>query len=400
MLDCIEISRKLIKFPSITPDNAGTIDFLANVLQDVGFICQKFIFDDPIYNAPVHNLYARLGNKGKNFCFAGHTDVVPVGDLTKWSADPFVATIKNDYLYGRGTSDMKCAIACFISAVSAIIDNLKDIKNLNNSISLLITGDEEGHATWGTPKVLEALRQQQEIIDFCLIGEPSSENTLGDNILIGRRGSLNAKLEIYGKQGHVAYPEQAHNPINDLHKAIQALTESPLDAGNKYFQPSNLEFTSIDTNNTTCNMIPNKISANFNIRFNDQYNTETLNAALRSRLDNLNINYQLNTSVSGESFINHPDDYCNIISQAIQQFVKVNPTLSTAGGISDARFIKEVCPFVELGLATATAHQIDERVKVADIYNLTKIYQVILEQHFSCKMPDTSSTAHSGITLP
>ena len=292
MIDPVVLSQKLIQYPSITPDNVGTIDFLANSLDSLGFKCQKFVFEDLIYKAPVHNLYARLGDTGKNFCFAGHTDVVATGDLKAWSVDPFAGTIIEDTLYGRGTVDMKCAIACFIAAINNCLDRHK-ITKLKNSISLLITGDEEGHALNGTPKVLQILKEQQENIDLCLIGEPTNPDFFGEMIKIGRRGSLNATLEIYGKQGHVAYPEHAHNPIKDLMKAFNALIEQPLDSGNEYFQPSNLEFTSIDVGNNTCNIIPNKVSSKFNIRFNNNYTANTLIKTIKDRLDSTKINYNL-----------------------------------------------------------------------------------------------------------
>jgi succinyl-diaminopimelate desuccinylase len=381
MLDPINLSKELIKFKSITPDNVGTIDFLANLLSDLGFKYQKFIFDDPVYKAPVHNLYARFGTQGKNFCFAGHTDVVPIGDLNAWSVDPFAGTIIEGNLYGRGTSDMKCAIACFIAAVSNFIKNKK---NLNYSISLLITGDEEGHALNGTPKVLEMLKEQQEKIDLCLIGEPSNPKTLGEMIKIGRRGSLNATLEIFGKQGHVAYPEYTHNPIKDLVKAFIALTETPLDNGSQYFQPSNLEFTSIDVNNHTCNIIPNRALAKFNIRFNNNYTANSLIQTIKNRLDLINIKYNLITEIGGESFVNHPQEFCEIISKAIYNTINMQPTLGTTGGTSDARFIQNICPVLEFGLIATTAHQINEYVLISDIYNLQNIYEKILESLYTC----------------
>ena len=378
MIDPVVLSQKLIQYPSVTPDNLGTIDFLANSLDSLGFKCQKFIFEDPIYKAPVHNLYARLGDTGKNFCFAGHTDVVETGDLKAWSVDPFAGTIIEDTLYGRGTVDMKCAIACFIAAINNCLDHHK-IKNLKNSISLLITGDEEGHALNGTPKVLKILKEQQENIDLCLIGEPTNPNFFGEMIKIGRRGSLNATLEIYGKQGHVAYPENAHNPIKDLMKAFNALIEQPLDSGNEYFQPSNLEFTSIDVGNNTCNIIPNKVSSKFNIRFNNNYTANTLIKTIKDRLDSTKINYNLIPSIGGEPFINHPKQFCDTVSKSIQQFINIKPTLGTTGGTSDARFIQEICPVLEFGLIAKTAHQIDEHVLIKDLYTLTNIYQNIIE---------------------
>jgi len=380
MLDPVTLSRELIKYPSITPDNVGTIDFLANTLSSLGFKCQKFIFDDPIYNAPVHNLYARLGTTGKNFCFAGHTDVVPIGDLTAWSVDPFEGKIIDDTLYGRGTSDMKCAIACFISAVDGFINNInKNQKKFNNSISLLITGDEEGHALNGTPKVLKILREQKENIDFCLVGEPTNRAVFGEMIKIGRRGSLNCTLEVHGKQGHVAAPECAHNPITDLIKEFMILAKQPLDLGNEHFQPSNLEFTSIDVGNNTCNVIPNKASAKFNVRFNNNYTSEQLIKIIKERLDSININYNLMPQVGGEPFINHPTQFCETVIKCVKETVNVTPKLGTGGGTSDARFIKDICPVLEFGLIGKTAHQIDEHVLVKDLYNLKNIYEKIIE---------------------
>ena len=382
MLDVISLSQKLISYPSVTPDNVGTIDYLDNLLKSLGFYSQKFIFEDPIYKAPVHNLYARIGNKGKNLCFAGHTDVVPVGDLNKWSVDPFAGTIINDKLYGRGSTDMKCAIACFIAAIINVIPKNQE---LLNSISLLITGDEEKHAISGTPKVLEELKKQQEKIDFCLIGEPSNPNFLGEMIKIGRRGSLNAILEIYGLQGHVAYPEYAHNPIKDFIKAFKILTQEPLDHGTEYFQPSNLEFTSIDIGNDTCNMIPNKIISKFNVRFNNNHNVSKMINLILERLDKININYNLTTDLGSEPFINHPTEFCNLLSKIIKSVTDKNPTLGTTGGTSDARFIQEICPVIEFGLIGKTAHQINEHVLVQDLYDLQAIYSQVIEQHLNSK---------------
>ena len=377
MIDPVVFSRQLIQYPSVTPDHAGTIDFLANALNLLGFSCQKFVFDDPIYNAPVHNLYARLGTNGKNFCFAGHTDVVSVGDLKAWSVDPFAGTIIQDKLYGRGTTDMKCAIAGFISALAAFLEN--NGKNLKNSISLLITGDEEGHALNGTAKVLAILKEQQEIIDCCLIGEPTNPTFFGEMIKIGRRGSLNATLEIYGKQGHVAYPEHAHNPIKDLSKIFNALLDQPLDAGNEYFQPSNLEFTSIDVGNNTCNLIPNKVSTKLNVRFNNHYTGAKLIKAIKTRLDTTKVNYNLIPNIGGEPFVNHPKKFCDMVSESIKSIINITPTLGTTGGTSDARFMQNLCPVLEFGLIAKTAHQIDEYVEIKDLYNLTKVYEKIIE---------------------
>ena len=378
-LDLLDLCRKLIQFPSITPDNVGTIDYLSNILSSLGFKCQKFIFQDQTYNAPVHNLYARIGDNGKNFCFAGHTDVVPVGNLDAWSFDPFNGDVINDNLYGRGTTDMKCAIACFIVAVDSLLKN-SNHKNWKNSISLLLTGDEERHAVNGTPKVLEKLKLQAEKIDLCLIGEPSNPNFLGEMIKIGRRGSLNATLEIYGAQGHVAYPEYAHNPIKDLVKAFSILTNEPLDKGDKYFQPSNLEFTSIDVGNDTCNIIPQKVISKFNIRFNNNYNIFKLIKTISNRLDSIKINYNLTTDLGSEPFINHPKDLCQMLSAAIKETIQMNPTLGTTGGTSDARFIQEFCPVIEFGLIGKHAHQINEHVAIKDIFALKNIYQKFLEK--------------------
>lgn len=377
-LNLLNLCKKLIQFPSITPDNVGTIDFIANILDSLQFKCQKFAFEDPMYNAPVHNLYAKLGNTGQNLCFAGHTDVVPVGNLEQWSFDPFMATIDNEHLYGRGTTDMKCAIACFISALNNIL-NKSNHRNWKNSVSLLLSGDEEKHAINGTPKVLEKLKLQSEKIDLCLIGEPSNPEFLGEMIKIGRRGSLNAKLEIYGIQGHVAYPEYAHNPIKDLIKAFKILKNKPLDDGIKYFQPSNIEFTSIDTNNDTCNIIPQKIISKFNVRFNTKYNVSKLIKTICNRLDSIKINYNLTTEPGSEPFINHPKDFCRNLSHAIKSITKVAPKLGTTGGTSDARFIQEFCPVVEFGLIGKYAHQVNEHVAIKDVIDLEKIYQKFLE---------------------
>ena len=378
MLDPIVISKNLIKYPSITPDNTGAIDYLAEILDSWGFKCQKLVFYDQTYQAPVHNLYARIGKLGKNLCFAGHTDVVATGDIRSWFNDPFTATVIEDKVYGRGIVDMKGAIACFISALSNVIPKKKNFKN---SISLLITGDEEGYATNGTPKVLEVIEKQQENIDFCLIGEPSNPNFLGEMLKIGRRGSLNMQLDVYGKQGHVAYPEYAHNPIKDLMKVFDTLLNNPFDDGNEYFQPSNLEFTSIDVGNNTCNVIPNKVTVKFNIRFNNHYTADQLIETIKSRLNAININYNLIPNISGEPFVNCNKQFCDFILQSIQSTIDITARLGTSGGTSDARFIQKICPVLEFGLVANTAHQINEHALIKDLYSLKTIYQKIIEKH-------------------
>ncbi len=380
-LNALDLSRQLIRCPSVTPKDEGAIDLIDQTLTKMGFSCYQIQFDDP-ETETVNNLYAELGENGKNFCFAGHSDVVPVGE--GWSHDPFEANIINGNLIGRGAADMKGAIACFISAVSKYLNTYD---HTNGKISLLITGDEEGPAINGTKKVLDWLNKNNKKIDVCLVGEPTNPNILGEMIKVGRRGSLNAKITAHGIQGHVAYPHLAKNPINLLHKLISSLLTNTLDNGNDFFQPSTLTFTSIDVDNQVTNVIPSQAHAKFNIRFNNNYNEESLNQWLKDTLNKVasHEDYTLETTVTGNSFLTSSKDFTNIVSQSIENIVGRKPELSTSGGTSDARFIHETCPVCEFGLIGKTMHKVDEFVKIDDLETLTNIYNEILINFFNTK---------------
>ncbi len=378
-INALDLSRSLIKCSSVTPEDGGTQKILVNVLEDLGFTCQTKIFSDE--NTPdVTNLYARLGISAPNFCFAGHTDVVPVGDEESWTKDPFGASIVDGLLYGRGASDMKTAIACFIEATSRFIETRGP--DFGGSISFLITGDEEGPAINGTRKLLEWVASEGEVIDACIVGEPTNPTNLGEMIKIGRRGSLNAHLTVFGIQGHTAYPHLAKNPIHTLIDMLSALINLHLDDGSEHFQASTLQVSTIDVGNSATNVIPAKAKTVFNIRYNDLHNSTTLDKILRDALDAINKNYKLDIYVSGESFLTPPGELSSIISQAIRSVTGKTPELSTTGGTSDARFIKDYCPVAEFGLIGQTMHKSDECVAIKDLESLTEIYVAVLEQFF------------------
>ena len=374
-VDPIELSQALIRHPSITPDKGDALDLLARELTALGFTCEKLTFEEEGTD-PVPNLYARLGDTAPNFCFAGHTDVVPVGALNNWSVDPFAAEIKDNNLYGRGASDMKSAIAAFVAAVSHFLQGQKP----NGSISLLITGDEEGPAINGTKKVLDWLRENDEKIDLCVVGEPTNPQQMGQMIKVGRRGSLHGMLTIEGIQGHVAYPDRAKNPIPDLVAVLAELNKEPLDTGNDLFQPSNLEIVNVDVGNDSHNIIPAEARARFNVRFNNEYSPESLQTELIRRMDRAGVDYKVDWWVSGDSFLTEKGPLSDAVAAAVKEVTGQQPELSTTGGTSDARFIKDMCPVVEFGLVGATMHKIDEHVAVADIQALTKVYQNILSR--------------------
>ena len=365
----------MIRHPSITPDKGDALDLLARELTALGFKCEKLTFEEEGTD-PVPNLYARLGDTAPNFCFAGHTDVVPVGAIKNWSVDPFAAEIRDNNLFGRGASDMKSAIAAFVAAVSRFVAEKKP----NGSISLLITGDEEGPAINGTRKVLDWMREQGEKIDLCVVGEPTNPQQLGQMIKVGRRGSLHGMLCVKGIQGHVAYPHVAKNPIPDLVAVLAELNKEPLDQGNDLFQPSNLEIVNVDVGNDSHNIIPAEAHARFNVRFNNEYSPESLQAELLSRMDRAGVDYEITWWVSGDSFLTEKGPLSDAVATAVQEVTGQTPELSTTGGTSDARFIKDMCPVVEFGLVGATMHKIDEHVAVADIEALTQVYVKILSR--------------------
>ena len=378
----IQLSKELIRFPSITPKDAGAIKFLSKQLKKLGFICNILEFKDK-KSKPIKNLYARLGRKSPNLCYAGHTDVVPPGNLKDWTVNPFKPVVKKNHLIGRGANDMKSSIACFVSAVSKFLN--KNPK-FNGSISFLITGDEEGFAINGTKKVVDYLKKKKEKIDFCIVGEPTDPNKLGEMIKIGRRGSLSGNIEIFGVQGHIAYPHLSNNPINTLVTICKKLKEKKLDKGNKNFQPSNLEFTSINVDNKAHNVIPARAKAQFNIRYNNLHTSNSLKKKISQIVKNLSkknrCKFKINYMVNGDAFLTKPEKTVFLAKKIIKKITKINPKFSTTGGTSDARFIKKIAPCLEFGLVNKTMHRVDECVSLTDLRKLTKIYNNILVEYF------------------
>ena len=383
LTNAVELARALIRRPSVTPVDAGALDVLQQALESLGFACHRRVFGGD-GAAPIDNLYARLGTTPPNFCFAGHTDVVPVGD--GWTVDPFAADVVGDTLYGRGAADMKAAIAAFVAAVARV---QRDIASVPGSISLLITGDEEGDAVNGTVKLLDWLKGRGERIDACLVGEPTNPTRLGEMIKIGRRGSLTAKLTVYGTPGHSAYPHLADNPIPRLMGMLDALTATPLDRGSAHFQPSTIAITTVDVGNRATNVIPGVAKAGFNIRFNDHHSGEKLSGWLRATFDRVagSTNYDLEIKVSGESFLTPPGPLTDIVSRAVAEVVGTTPELSTTGGTSDARFIKEACPVCEFGMVGLTMHKADEQCSLRDLDSLTAIYTKVITGYFAAAAP-------------
>jgi succinyl-diaminopimelate desuccinylase len=379
----LQLSKDLISFPSITPVDAGAINYISQKLKKLGFKCKILEFADK-KNPKIKNLYARLGNKQPNLCFAGHTDVVPPGNINDWTVNPFKPKVKNNHLIGRGANDMKSSIACFIAAVSNFLENNKKI---NGSISFLITGDEEAQAINGTKKVVDYLIKKKEKIDFCIVGEPTNPKRLGEMIKIGRRGSLSCKLEIHGTQGHVAYPHLSENPINSLIAICKKLKEKPLDKGNKHFQASNLEFTSINVDNKVHNVIPSRAKTHFNIRYNNYHTSVSLkkkiNSVVKSICKKNKTTFKIDFLVTGDSFLTQPGSTIQMAKKIIKNVTKINPVFSTTGGTSDARFIKKIAPCLEFGLVNKTMHRVDECVSLKDLKNLKKIYYQILEEYFN-----------------
>ena len=378
-LDPVEFTADLIRCPSITPSEGGALDLLQHTLEGLGFKCYRLPFSD-VDTPDVDNLYARYGKATPNFCFAGHTDVVPTGPVEEWSANPFHAEVKDGVIIGRGAADMKGAIAAFVSAAQRFID----AGAFDGSISFLITGDEEGPAINGTRKMLDWLDENQEKLDICVVGEPTNPMELGEMAKIGRRGSMNMILNVRGTQGHVAYPHLANNAAHRLVAMLDALISEPLDDGNAHFQASSLQITSIDIGNPTENVIPGEAEARFNIRFNDIHTSESLATWVRNKLDGAanGTDYDLKVRVSGESFVFPPGELSNLISDACEKVVGRRPELSTTGGTSDARFIKNHCPVAEFGLISQTMHKVDERTRIDDIQNLSEIYLAMLEAYF------------------
>ena len=378
-INALDLTRAMIACPSVTPEDGGTQKVLQDALAGLGFTCHNQTFSDD--NTPdVSNLYARLGSTSPNFCFAGHTDVVPVGDLDSWEDDPFSAEVKDGMLYGRGAADMKSAIACFAEATSRFLENHGS--DFGGSISFLITGDEEGPAINGTRKLLEWAKAEGEVLDACLVGEPTNLTELGEMIKIGRRGSLNGTLTVRGVQGHTAYPHLGDNPIHRLVKMLSVLTNEPMDDGTDHFQASTLQISTVDVGNPASNVIPAKAIAVFNIRYNDLHTSATLESWLRKKLDAVGGEYDLNIYVSGESFLTQPGPLSKIIAGAVQSVTGNAPELSTTGGTSDARFIKDYCPVAEFGPIGQTMHKSNECIALQDLAALTDIYTAVLERFF------------------
>lgn len=371
-LDPVALAQDLIRCASVTPEDAGAMAVLTNALEGMGFTCHAV--DSATGGPPIKNLYARLGDSGPNFCFAGHTDVVPVGGT--WTVDPFGGQVIDGRLFGRGAADMKGAIACFVAAVSRFLET----GPAKGSISLLITGDEEGPAVDGTVKVLEWLQARGETLDLCLVGEPTNPRHLGEMMKIGRRGSLNCKIRVFGTQGHAAYPHLADNPIPRLLEMLRRLTEKPLDDGSAHFQASTLALTTVDVGNAATNVIPGEARAGFNIRFNDLHSGASLEQWIRGILAEIGGDYDCTIEVSGESFLTQPGLLSDAVADAALAVTGRRPELSTTGGTSDARFIKNFCPVLEFGLVAQTMHKVDEHVQVADMHALTDIYGRVLEQ--------------------
>jgi succinyl-diaminopimelate desuccinylase len=367
LADPLDLARALIRRPSVTPEDAGAQDVLADALAGLGFAVTRLRF------GAVDNLFARIGEAGPHLCFAGHTDVVPPG-AGPWSADPFGGEVRDGALYGRGACDMKGAVAAFVAAAAEHLASGPP----RGSISLLITGDEEGIAVDGTARVLEWMAAHGQVPDFCLVGEPTNPARLGEVIKIGRRGSLNARIAVGGVQGHVAYPQRADNPVHRLVRALAALIAEPLDAGTAWFEPSSLQITSVDVGNGAANVIPAEATAALNIRFTDRHSGASLEAWLRAVLAQHAERFELDASVSGEAFLTEPGPLVDTLRSAIAAAAGIAPRLDTGGGTSDARFIAHYCPVAEFGLVGATMHQVDERVPVAELRALARIYRAVI----------------------
>lgn len=382
MIDAISLAQNLIRCPSVTPKDAGALDVLERALAPLGFHCQRLRFEEEGTEG-VDNLYARLGTTQPNLGFAGHTDVVPVGDVAAWTVDPFGGEIRDGVLYGRGAADMKSAIAAFVGACARVLEGGRP----KGSISLLITGDEEGVSINGTRKMLGWMRAQAEQLDHCLVGEPTAAARSGDTLKIGRRGSMYVSFTVRGIQGHTAYPQRALNPIPILATLASELAGEPLDGGTEHFEPSTLVFTSFDVGNTAGNVSPAVAQARCNIRFNDLHTSHQLEQRLRARADavaaRMGGQITLETRVSGEVFLTKPGAFTELIARAVRSVTTEAPLLSTGGGTSDARFIKDMCPVAELGLPGTTMHKVDECMPVCEIAQLTDIYTALLKTYFA-----------------
>ncbi|MDG2294179.1 MAG: succinyl-diaminopimelate desuccinylase [Paracoccaceae bacterium] len=378
-IDPVYLTAQLIRCPSVTPNEAGAIKLLEDMLSQYGFHCKR------ISRGGVENLFARWGssNKGPSFAFNGHTDVVPVGELGKWTFDPFGAEIENGFMYGRGAVDMKSAVAAFVAAAVDFVNETPP----EGSVVITVTGDEEGDADHGTVAILDWMSEQGERIDHCLVGEPTCPDRLGEMIKVGRRGSMTAMISAIGVQGHSAYPHRAKNPLPALAKLIDRLANHELDKGTEHFDPSTLAVTSIDTGNRANNVIPAKAKAVVNIRFNDAFSSDELGVWLQKEAERINaetdIEMSVEIKVSGESFLTPPGELSSLVGRVIEDELGIIPIMSTTGGTSDARFVKTVCPVIEFGLVGKSMHSVDERVDISQIGQLKTIYKRVLRDYFA-----------------
>lgn len=382
--DPVSLAQALIRCPSVTPEEGGALSLLQEILSAAGFTCHRMTFTQD-GTPDVENLYARLGSEGPNLCFAGHTDVVPPGHVDAWSVPPFAAEIRDGALYGRGAVDMKGGVACFLAATMRYLETSGG--KLPGALSFLITGDEEGPSINGTAKVLDWLKDKGERLDACLVGEPSNPEALGDEIKIGRRGSLNGHIVVHGRQGHAAYPLKADNPIPKLARIIDRLSATALDGGTGSFEPSRLVVTVVSVPNTATNVIPGRAEAMFNIRYNDSWTRPRLEHHIRGICETaaaeLSAGFDLGFSGTGDVFLTEPGPLVDTMVAAVKQQTGRTPALTTGGGTSDARFIKDHCPVIEFGLVNKTIHQVDEHVALKDLETLTRIYQSFIEGYFA-----------------
>jgi succinyl-diaminopimelate desuccinylase len=389
--DVIELTRSLVRCESVTPREAGALQLLERTLAPIGFRCERMDFTQAGTD-DVANLYARIGEdkngNGRHLCFAGHSDVVPVGDLSSWTIGPFSAELSAGYLFGRGAADMKGAIAAFTEAAARFV--ARRGTTFGGSISLLITGDEEGPAVNGTVKMLKKLADRGEKIDACIVGEPTSSKKFGDMMKIGRRGSMTVDFTVRGVQGHVGYPERLDNAIHRLTAIIEALVREPIDQGSTHFQPTSLQFTTVDVGNKATNIAPAVAHARFNTRFNDLWTSKKLLEHLKARMERANASLGGNgtieynkVEVSGESFYTQPGPLVDLVAGAIREVAGIEPELSTTGGTSDARFIAAYCPVLEFGLVGESMHKVDEKSAIADLKTLARVYEAVLDRYFA-----------------
>jgi len=381
--DPVEIAQALIRCSSVTPLDEGALSILESLFTKSGFTCHRLVFKQE-GTPDIDNLFARIGNTGPHLCFAGHTDVVPVGDAKDWKHPPFAAEIHKGQIYGRGATDMKGSVAAFTAAA---MDYVNEQGSDAGSISFLITGDEEGPAINGTVKVLEWMKKFGHVPDHCLVGEPSCVDQLGDTIKIGRRGSLSFTVTVEGKQGHVAYPEKTDNPVHKLSRFVDRISSAKLDNGNNQFGPSTLAVTTFDVDNKATNVVPARATAKFNIRYSTVHTYETLRSWVDSQIsavkNELGGHWIVSSNEGAEAFITEPGAFVGMVQDAVEQETGLLPKLSTTGGTSDARFIKNYCPVLEFGPTNATIHQVDERIDVEELKATTRIYKRIIESYFN-----------------